>query len=81
MPVIRWDADLDNVDLSDQTMLSSGVSAYSNLNLSDVNASYCGVYICSAMDRYTGLPTTGNASVVVNIGKLFVIPYQLVLCI
>lgn len=76
MPLIRWDTDLDHVDISDQTVLSSGESAYSNLTLSNVNSSYCGIYTCSAMDRFTGLPSTGSATAIVNTGKVlwFILP-------
>lgn len=67
-PIIRWDTELNNVDVSDQTMLTTGVFAYSNLNLDDVNSSYCGIYFCSAMDQFTGLPSTGNATAIVHTG-------------
>ena len=60
------------MDISDQSIVTSGVSVSSNLNLNDVNSSYCGLYVCSAMDRFTGLPTTGNASVNVDTGIVFV---------
>ncbi|SMN01517.1 hypothetical protein SPONN_2549 [uncultured Candidatus Thioglobus sp.] len=68
VPWIRWDTELINADVTDQSMFTSGVLAYSNLNLNDVNSSFCGVYICSAMDRFTGLPSTGNVTAIVNTG-------------
>ena len=40
--------------------------AYFTLNLANVTSRYCGVYICSAMDNFTGLPSTGNAIVCVD---------------
>ena len=69
MPVIIWSTNLTNVDISDQSLHTDTELAYSILSLTDVSARYCGVYICSAMDNFTGLPSTGNATVNVNTGN------------
>ena len=68
MPVIIWSTNLTNVDISDQSLHTDAELAYSTLNLTDVSARYCGVYVCSAMDDFTGLPSTGNSTVSVNTG-------------
>jgi hypothetical protein len=66
MPVLQWGTELERVDISDQMVVTTGALVYANLSLDDVNSNYCGVYVCSAMDHFTGMPTTGNATVVLN---------------
>ena len=68
MPVITWNSNLTNVDISDQDLHTDAELAYSTLNLINVNSRYCGVYTCSAMDNFTGLPSIGNTTVTVNTG-------------
>ena len=69
MPAITWSTNLTNVDISDQSLNTDAEFAYSALNLVDVSARHCGVYICSAMDNFTGQPSIGNATVSVNTGN------------
>ena len=71
MPAITWSTTLADVDVSDQTLHTDGEFAYSTLNLTDVDSRYCGVYMCSAMDDFAGLPSTGNTTVLVNTGTEF----------
>ncbi len=70
MANFSWSTDLDGVDISQQSVRIVGEVVLSELTLSNVDSSYCGVYYCSASDRYsTGIPPTVNATVSVNIGK------------
>lgn len=71
IPLLQWYTYLSNVDVSDQTVLTVGALASSNLNLNAVNSSYCGIYYCSAMDLFTGLPSIGNitADILTGIGS------------
>ena len=68
MPIITWSSNLTNVDISGQSLYTDAELAYSILNLTNVNSRYCGVYACTAMDSFTGLPSTANAVVEVNTG-------------
>ena len=70
MPVIAWNSNLTNVDISDQDLHTDAELAYSTLNLTNVNSRYCGVYTCSVMDNFTSLPSTGNTTVTVNTGTI-----------
>jgi hypothetical protein len=72
MPQLTWSTDLSNVDTSAQSLHIGENSANLTLSLSNVNSSSCGEYSCSAMDRFTGLPSSGNATVIVDTGTLLV---------
>lgn len=70
MPVIVWSTNLTYVDISDQNLHTDAEFAFSTLNLADVDSRYCGMYICSAMDKFTGLPSKRNVTVTVKTGTL-----------
>lgn len=72
MPIFTWSTNLNDVNITTQdiSILSdTSETMIATLYLNNVNSKYCGLYICSVMDIYTGQPSSETGTAVVEIGK------------
>ena len=65
---ISWSTEIDEVNISNQRVIRSDEVFVSELILTNVSSRFCGLYSCSATDRFTPLPSTRNTNVEINIG-------------
>lgn len=70
MANISWSTEIDGVDISNQSIVRKEEVIVSELLLTDVNFRFCGVYSCSATDRFTQLPSTTSTYVEINTGNV-----------
>ena len=68
MANVSWDTSIYGVDITDQRIIIRGGDVVSELSLSGVNATFCGLYSCSATDRYTVNSSTAITNVDVITG-------------
>lgn len=69
MPVFTWSTNLNDVDITTQDTSNASVTINRHLYLNAVNSKYCGLYICSVSDIYTGQPSIQAGTAVVEIGE------------